>query len=67
MCVCVLCVCVCACVTPEMLRDKHFQQLKSTGAGHHIRVPAQRSGSHVDAEAVWDARLCTCSVGRTHL
>ena len=35
------------------------------GAGHHMRVPAQRRGFHVDAEAVWDAKLCTCSLYRS--
>ena len=42
-----------------------FCPFNRRGAGHRMRVPAQRRGCHVDAEAFWDARLCTCNPYRT--
>ena len=56
---------LCVCVKTSDNKEAFFFNFRTCrGAGHHMKVPAQRRGSHVDAEEVWNARLCTCNLYR---
>ena len=66
-----VCVCVCVCVCVETSDNKEalffFKFLTCRRPEAHRQDSGQRIRLSAECEAIWDARLCTCSLYRTAL